>query len=88
MLAPDYFRYITGLGQLAIGSDYGVATMTAYNGFMIDSNIWQGMTDFRSALLSLAHARKCDYTVEPVALAMEGEGGDLLRVDSEQTSCD
>ena len=47
--------YITGLGQLAISSDYGVAAMTAIDGFQIDSNIWQGMTDFRSALISLSY---------------------------------
>ena len=34
--------YITGLGQLAISSDYGMPTMTATNGFQVDSNIWQG----------------------------------------------
>ena len=46
---------MTGLGQLTISSDYGVAAMTAINGFQVDSNIWQGMTDFRSALISLAY---------------------------------
>ena len=48
--------YVTILGQLALSSDYGVAGMTAVNGFMVDSNIWQGMTDFRSALIAAAHA--------------------------------
>ena len=33
--------FITGLGQLAISSDYGVAFMTSIDGFQIDSNIWQ-----------------------------------------------
>ena len=48
--------YVTGLGQLSISNDYGIPSMTTQNGFQIDSNIWQGMTDFRSALISLAHA--------------------------------
>ena len=61
--------YITGLGQLAISSDYGVAGMTAINGFMVDSNIWQGMTDFRSALISLAHSHAlCKSRVDAVAI--------------------
>ena len=47
--------FITGLGQLAISSDYGVAAMTTIDGFQVDSNIWQGMTDFRSALISLSY---------------------------------
>jgi hypothetical protein len=29
--------------------------MTATNGYMVDSNIWQGMTDFRSALIELTY---------------------------------
>lgn len=48
--------FITGLGQLAISSDYGMPAMTAINGFQLDSNIWQGMTDFRAALISLAYS--------------------------------
>jgi alpha-L-rhamnosidase len=55
--------YITGLGQLALSSEPGVASMTTINGFMLDSNIWQGMTDFRAALLSLAHAHAL-YTAD------------------------
>jgi hypothetical protein len=47
--------FITGLGQLAISSVYGVAAMTSIDGYQIDSNIWQGMTDFRSALISLSY---------------------------------
>lgn len=47
--------FITGVGQLAISSDYGMPAMTAQDGFQLDSNIWRGMTDFRSALISLAY---------------------------------
>jgi alpha-L-rhamnosidase len=47
--------YITGIGQLSLSSEYGVSQMTAEDGFQQDSNIWQGMVDFRSALISLAY---------------------------------
>eukprot|EP01052_Picozoa_sp_SAG31_P006243 SAG31_NODE_285_length_18479_cov_9.871980_8_plen_97_part_00 len=47
--------YITGIGQLALSSDLGVSQMTAEDGFQLDSNIWQGTTDFRAALISLAY---------------------------------
>ena len=47
--------FITAIGQLALSSEYGVSQMTAEDGFQLDSNIWQGMTDFRSALISLAY---------------------------------
>jgi alpha-L-rhamnosidase len=47
--------YITSLGQMALSNNYGVQQMTAEDGFQLDSNIWQGTTDFRSALVSLAY---------------------------------
>ena len=47
--------YITGIGQLALSSDYGVSQMTAEDAFQLDSNIWSGTTDFRAALVSLAY---------------------------------
>ncbi len=47
--------YITGLGQLALSSEYGVSQMTAEDAFQLDSNIWQGTTDFRAALVLLAY---------------------------------
>ena len=47
--------YITGIGQLSLSSEYGVSQMTAEDGFQADSNIWQGMVDFRAALVSLAY---------------------------------
>jgi hypothetical protein len=53
--ATDAYAYITGLGQLALSSDYGVQTMAAIDGLQVDSNIWQGMTDFRAALVVLVH---------------------------------
>ena len=46
--------FITSIGQMALSSDYGVQQMTAEDGFQLDSNIWQGTTDFRAALVSLA----------------------------------
>ena len=45
----------TSLGQMALSSDYGVQQMTAEDAFQLDSNIWQGTTDFRSALIGLAY---------------------------------
>jgi hypothetical protein len=47
--------YITGIGQLALSSDYGVSQMTAEDAFQLDSNIWSGTADFRAALVSLAY---------------------------------
>ena len=47
--------FITSLGQMSLSNEYGVATMTTQNGFMQDSNIWKGTTDFRAALISMAY---------------------------------
>ena len=47
--------FITSLGQMALSSEYGVQQMTAEDAFQLDSNIWQGTTDFRSALIGLAY---------------------------------
>ena len=48
--------FIASLGALALSDEYGVAAATAADGFQVDSNIWQGTTDFRAALISLAWA--------------------------------
>eukprot|EP00039_Didymoeca_costata_P008725 m.115456 g.115456 ORF g.115456 m.115456 type:complete len:887 (-) comp14206_c1_seq1:419-3079(-) len=48
--------FITALGQLSISNEYGLPKATAMDAFQVDSNIWQGTTDFRAALISLAWA--------------------------------
>jgi hypothetical protein len=58
--------FITSLGQMALSNEHSVATMTTQNGFMLDSNIWKGTTDFRAALISLAYENAmytCDISV-------------------------
>ena len=47
--------FIAGLGQLAISDSHGTVGITAADGYQIDSNIWQGTLDFRSALISLTY---------------------------------
>lgn len=48
--------FITSIGQLAISNNHAVVRVTGMDAFQVDSNIWQGTTDFRAALISLAWA--------------------------------
>ena len=69
--------FITSMGQLALSSDYGTVKITGMDGFQVDSNIWQGTTDFRAALVSLAWAHALysgDLSLVPCMSYMTQQG--------------